>query len=336
MFISELLEQFGLSTVTPPAKDFEISGVRPLDQAGEGDLSFLSNRKYKALVLETKASAVLVKKAVAGCPALQVLCRDPYVTLAKVLRHLYPEPEEPEGIHPTAVVSEKARIGKGCMIGPFCVVEDNSVIGDDSVLLSHVTVSSHCRLGSHVKLFPNVVLYPRTRIGDHVRIHANTVIGSDGFGYAQEGGRHLKIPQIGGVRIGDHVEIGSNVSVDRGALADTVIGDGAKIDNMVQVGHGVKVGDHAILVSQTGISGSASIGKHTILAGKVGVTGHVHIGNEIVVMGDSVVTKDLDKPGRYAGNPAIPHMKYQRQLAQIRKLPELKERVKALEEAAEK
>lgn len=333
MLISQLISQFGLEPASPPGSDFEIRGVRPLTEAGEGDLSFLSNKKYKAQVLTTGASAILIKEPMDGCPALQLLCDNPYATLARVLQALYPEPEAPEQIHPTAVVSPGAVIGKGVHIGPWCVVGAGAIIGNDCELVSHISVASGCQLGEKVKLFPNVVLYPGCRIGNRVRIHANTVVGSDGFGYAQDKGVHVKVPQIGGVVIEDDVEIGSNVSIDRGALHDTHIGAGSKIDNMVQVGHGVKIGKGAILVSHTGISGSAEIGNYSVLAGKVGVTGHIKIGDQVVVMGDSVVTKNLDKPGQYAGNPAIPHMQYQRQLAELRGISKLKKRIKKLEEA---
>ncbi len=336
MRISELLTRFKLECAAPPDSDFEIKGVRPLGEAGQGDLSFLANPKYKAQALSTGASAILVKAPVEGVTAVQVLCRDPYLVLAAVLEALYPEPSFPEGVHPTAVIDSDAQIGKGCHIGPFCVLGPNATLGKDTVLVGHVTVSRDCEVGDGVTLFSNVVLYPRTRIGNRVRIHANTVIGGDGFGYAQDQGRHVKVPQIGRVIIGDEVEIGCNSSVDRGALADTVIGKGTKIDNQVQVGHGVTIGKHCILVSQSALSGSARLGDYVILAGKAATVGHISVADKVLVMGDAVVTKDLKEAGRYAGNPAVPHMRYQRQLAHLRRLPELHERVKALENTIEK
>ena len=331
MLISEFIAHFGLQTASPLTSDFEIRGVRPLDRAGPGDLSFLSNAKYRSQAEATRASALLIKEPMASCKAVQILCKDPYVVLARALQHLYPETSFKPGVHPSAVVDPTVQLGPACHIGPFCVLRPGTRIGTGTVLVSHVSVGADCRLGSGVRLFPQVVLYDQCQLGDRVRIHANTTIGSDGFGYAQEGGKHHKVPQIGRVILEDDVEIGANSSIDRGALGDTVIGKGTKIDNQVQIAHGVVVGKHSILVSQTGISGSATVGEHNILAGKVGVTGHVKIGDRVLVMGDSVVTKNLKGPGRYAGNPAIPHIQYQRQLAQIRMLPELKARVKALE-----
>lgn len=336
MRISQLLTRFKLECAAAPASDFEIKGVRPLADAGSGDLSFLASPRYKAQALTTGASAILVKAPVAGVKAVQILCRDPHLILAAILEALYPEPPFPELIHPSAVIETGARIGKQCHIGPFCLVGENASIGDGTVLVSHVTVSRDCVVGKGTMLFSNVVLYPRTSIGNRVRIHANTVIGGDGFGYAQDQGRHVKIPQIGRAIIEDDVEIGCNSSVDRGALSDTVIGRGSKIDNQVQVGHGVTIGKHCILVSQAALSGSARLGDYVILAGKAATVGHISVADKVLVMGDAVVTKDLKKAGRYAGNPAVPHMQYQRQLAHLRRLPELRERLKALENTIEK
>lgn len=311
--------------------DVEIRGVRPLDKAGPGDLSFLANPKYRHQAEATGASAILVSEVVPGCRAVQLGCSHPYLVLANVLAQLFPEPKPEPGIHPAAVVADTATVGEGCHIGPHCLIGEGAKIGAGSVLIHGVSVAAGCRIGEDCKLFPHVVLYSGTRLGDRVRVHANSVLGGDGFGYAQSGGIHIKVHQIGGVIVGDDVEIGSNVSIDRGALDDTVIGNGVKIDNLVQIAHGVRVGEHGMIISQSGVSGSSSLGKHTILAGQVGVVGHVEVGGGIIVMGDSVVTKSLKEPGRYAGNPAVPLMKYQRQQAEVRRLPELAKRVKKLE-----
>lgn len=330
MHLSEIIQAFKLHPLSP-VDDVEIHGVRPLDKAGPGDLSFLSNPKYREQALETHATAILVSAHVPGCKAIQLQCDQPYVMLAKIVTHLFPEPQPEVGVHPTAVIGENVTLGEGVSIGPGCVVGNGAVLGNHAILMDHVSVAPGCILGESVKLFPHVVIYAGTQIGARTRVHANSVIGSDGFGYAQLQGKHVKIPQIGGVIIGMDVEIGSNVSIDRGALDDTVIGDGVKIDNLVQIAHGVKINDHGMIISQSGVSGSTSIGKHTILAGQVGVVGHIEIGDNILVMGDSVVTKSLKKPGRYAGNPAVPLMKYQRQQAHIRKLPEMAARLKSIE-----
>lgn len=330
MKLSELLEQFQLTTAAPLTDDFAIRGVRPLALAGPAELSFLSNPKYRAQAIESKAGAILLEQPLPECGAVQILCKKPYVVLAKVLAALFPEPVPPPGIDPSAVVSPEAEIDPSATIGPACVVAAGARVGAGSVLVASVNLGPGSSVGARCKLFPGVVLYAGVTLGNDVRVHANAVIGSDGFGYAQEGGRHLKIPQIGSVIVEDGVEIGAGTCIDRGALDDTVIGAGTIIDNQVQIAHGVKIGKAAIIISQTGISGSAEIGDGCVLAGKVGVVGHVRIASGVVVMGDSVVTKNLDKPGRYAGNPAVPHIQYQRQLAQVRMLPELKKQVAAL------
>lgn len=333
MLISRLLDEFQLKTAAPLAADFEIRGVRPLDDAQPGDLSFLSNPKYRQQVATTRASAVLVKQPLPDCTAVQILCGDPYLTLAKILTLLYPEPVPRAGVHVSAVVAPGTRIGERVTIGPHCTIEEDVDIAAGTELVASVFVGRGSRIGRDCKLFPNVVLYAGTHLGERVRIHANCSIGADGFGYAPARGVHVKVPQIGSVVIEDDVEIGANSCIDRGALGVTRIGRGTKIDNQVQIAHGVKIGAHSILVSQTGISGSASIGDHVILAGKVGVVGHVHIGDNIVVMGDSVVTKNLTEPGQYAGNPAIPHIQYQRQQAGLRMVAELRQRLRTLEAA---
>jgi len=329
--ISQLVKTFRLELLSKLTEDVDIRGVRPLDKAQTGDLSFLTNPKYRQQAQKTKASAVLVREAVPDCGAVQLGCNHPYLVLANVLEHLFPEPVPEPEIHPSAVIAESATVPEDCYVGPHCVVEKGAVIGSGSVLVHGVSVGAGCVVGEDCKLFPHVVLYPGTALGNRVRVHANSVLGSDGFGYAQSDGVHIKVPQIGGVIVGDDVEIGSNVSIDRGALDNTVIGNGVKIDNLVQIAHGARVGEHGMIISQSGVSGSSSLGKHTILAGQVGVVGHIEIGDGIIVMGDSVVTKNLKEPGRYAGNPAVPFMTYQRQQAEVRRLPELVKRVKKLE-----
>ena len=334
--LSQLIAQFELRTATPLIQDFEVRGVAPLSEAGSGDLSFLSNPKYKKQVVETKASAILLQEPVEGVETVQLLCQNPYVVLARILAFLYEEPKRQAHIHPTAIIASTARVSSESYIGPYCTIGEHASIAAGVTLHSHVTIGENCQVGSGSVLFPHVVLYPHVIVGDHVRIHSNSSIGGDGFGYALDAGKHLKVPQISFVQIENHVEIGANVSIDRGALSPTQIGEGTKIDNQVQIGHGVKIGPHCIIVGQVGISGSSTLGHHTVLAGQVGVVGHIHIGHEVVVMGDSIVTKSIHKPGKYAGNPAVPYMKYQRQNAYIRKIPQLLERVNTLEKLLNK
>lgn len=331
MKLSELLARFGLTTAKPAAGDLELTGARSLRDAGPGDLSFLANAKYRTDAEQTRAAAILVAKPVDGCGAVQILCKNPYAVWAQVLQWLFPESTPPPGVHPTAVIDASAQIGADCTIGPFCVIEAGASLGDRCVLGPGVHLGRDVVLGDDCRLFAHVVVYAGCKLGDRVRLHAQVVIGADGFGYAQDGGRHLKIPQIGAVTLHDDVEVGAGTTIDRGALEDTVVGEGTKIDNLAQIGHGVKIGKHCILVSQAAISGSATLGDYVVVAGKSGTVGHVRVGDQVVIMGDSVVTKDLKGPGQYAGNPAVPHMTYQRQLAALRRLPELAKRVSALE-----
>lgn len=334
MRLSRLIQEFDLRPHST-FEDAEIRGVAALDQAQEGDLSFLANPKYASDLLKTRATAVLVSEPREGVSAVQLVTPKPYLTWARILNLLYPDPPYPAGIHTTAVVDPSAAIHPGAFVGPFCNVEADVEIGAQTVLMSHAFVGRGARLGEACRIFPGVVIYPGVRLGSRVRIHAHSTLGSDGFGYAQDGPEHVKIPQLGQVLLDDDVEVGANVAVDRGALKPTRIGRGTKVDNLVQVAHGVEVGEDSLLISQSGISGSAKLGNRTILAGQVGVIGHVVIGDDVLVMGKSVVTKNLTRPGRYAGNPAVPHMQYQRQLALQRSIADLKQRIQALEALAQ-
>jgi UDP-3-O-[3-hydroxymyristoyl] glucosamine N-acyltransferase len=258
------------------------------------------------------------------------------IAFAKALTLFFPEPVLPAGIHPTAVVAASARIDPTAHIGAHCVVGEKVRIGARSVLQGGNHVGAGSQLGEEVNLFPNVTIYPRTEIGNRVRIHAGTVIGSDGFGYVQESGVHRKVPQIGNVVIGEDVEIGANVTIDRGALGSTVIGKGSKIDNLVQIAHNVILGEHCLIIAQVGIAGSTQLGDSVILAGQAGVAGHLKIGNRVVVAGQSGVMTDIPDGGKWLGSPAQPDRQTKRQMIAIQHLPELLRRVTELEKQATK
>ncbi|MCB1050963.1 MAG: UDP-3-O-(3-hydroxymyristoyl)glucosamine N-acyltransferase [Acidobacteria bacterium] len=329
MKLSSLIAQYQ-GTANTSFEDEEVFAVRPLDEAQKGDISFFSNPKYKGLLETTQASAVLVK-AFLPAPCLQIQVDDPYRVMADLLAVFHPEPQVQPGIHPTAIIGDACQIDATASIGPFCVLGSGVQIGAHCQLMAHTVIGENSQIGAYSKLFPHVSVYANSQIGDRVRIHANSVIGSDGYGYVFSAGKHQKIPQVGIVIIEDDVEIGSNVSIDRGALKPTRIGRGSKIDNLVQIAHGVQIGQHALIISQSGIAGSSKVGNYSILAGQVGVNGHVEIGDQITIMGKSVVTKNLDQAGKYAGNPAVPHMQYQRQLASLRSLDKIKGRLAELE-----
>ncbi len=331
MLLSDLMRQFDCTPSREDWVDFDIAAVKTLAEAGARDISFLTNKKYAKDLQGSGAGAVLVADFVSDSEVLQLKHAAPYYVVAKLLQHLHPQRVFPQGVHPSAVVHPSVRIGAGCHIGPQCVVEEGAELGEGTVLVSQVYVGPNAVLGAHCLLYAHVSIYHSVVLGDGVTVHANSVIGGDGYGYAQFEGRHEKVPQIGTVRIEGDVEIGSNVSIDRGALQDTVIGEGSKIDNLVQIAHGVQIGPYNLIVSQVGISGSSKTGSHTVLAGQVGVVGHVEMGDQVVVMGKSVVTKDLKEAGQYAGNPAVPFMEYQRERAQLRQLDRLKKKVASLE-----
>ncbi|HJW08465.1 MAG TPA: UDP-3-O-(3-hydroxymyristoyl)glucosamine N-acyltransferase, partial [Holophagaceae bacterium] len=284
-----------------------ISEVRPLEEAGVGAVSFLANAKYAAKARESGAGLILVDtKAEMGDQPCCVV-ENPYWAFAQAIGLLHPEPapdftETP--VHPTAKLHGRVHLGPGVTIGA------RSEIGPGCVIHPGVHIGEDCVLGEGCELFPGVVLYRRTKLGSGVRVHANSVLGSDGYGYVLVEGRHAKVPQVGWVEVGDEAEIGACVTVDRGVLGPTRIGAGTKVDNQVQVAHNVQVGEHCLLVSQSGISGSTKIGDYVTLAGKVGVVGHIEIGARSIVGGNSVVAKSLPEGSFVTGFPARPHREW--------------------------
>ena len=235
------------------------------------------------------------------------------------------------GIHPSAVIADSAQVAGTAHIGPNCVIGESAAIGEQTVLEANCIVGDHSVLGQAVRLFANVTIYSQCRIGDRVRIHAGTVIGSDGYGYVFDQDHHRKIPQVGGVVIENDVEIGANCTIDRGALGDTLIGEGTKIDNLVQIAHNVVIGKHCIIVAQNGIGGSAQIGEYSMLGGQVGILGHITIGPKAMIAAKSTVLNNLEGGKQYMGFPAIPNFQAKRQLIAAQQLPELIKRVRELE-----
>ena len=297
-----------------------ISEVKPLEEAGAASVSFLANPKYAAKAKESAAGLILVETTVelGDRPVLRV--PHPYWAFAQAIGWLHPEPapawsETP--VHPTAL------LGEGCRIAPGATVGARTVLGKGCVLHPGVHIGDDCVLGAGCELFSGAVLYRRTLLGQRVVVHANSVVGSDGYGYVLVEGHHAKIPQVGWVEVGDDVEIGACVCIDRGVLGPTRIGAGTKIDNQVQVGHNVQVGNHCLLVSQTGISGSTKLGDYVTLAGKVGVVGHIEIGSRSVVGGNSVVAKSLPEGSFVTGFPARPHREWAEAQAALNRLPRL-------------
>jgi UDP-3-O-[3-hydroxymyristoyl] glucosamine N-acyltransferase len=308
-----------------------LKNFAPAERAQAGDLTFAENEAYFARAEQSAATAIIVGKGIKSSKKILIRVPDARIAFAKALALFFPERKFAAGIHPTAIIASSAQVDASAHIGPHCVVGERVRIGARAVLQAGNFVGDDSKLGNDVNLFPGVTLYPRTEIGQRVRIHANTVIGSDGFGYVQDKGIHRKVPQIGNVLIGDDVEIGAGVTVDRGALDSTVIGKGTKIDNLVQVAHNVEVGEGCLLVAQIGIAGSSKLGNYVVLGGQVGIAGHLKIGNQVTIGAKSGVMHDIPDGGKWLGIPAQPDKQSKRQMIAIQLLPELLKRVAALE-----
>jgi len=308
-----------------------ISQAGSLRSAGVGQISFLANPKFREQLLATRASAVIVSPAFEGDTTLpRIVHANPYAYYARVVALLNPVGWRPPGVHPSAVVSSvvprSARVGENVVIGkdvrigenvtlyPGCVIGDGVVLGDDSLL------------------YPNVVVYGDCSIGKRAIIQAGAIIGSDGFGFAKEDERWIKIPQIGRVVIGDDVEIGANTSIDRGALDDTVIGDGVKLDNQIQIAHNVRIGENTAMAGCVGVAGSATIGRRCTIGGAAMIVGHIAIGDDVHVSAGTMITKSVNKPGQYTGVfPFAMHANWLHDAAQLKRLAKLAERVSELE-----
>jgi len=312
-----------------------LKGFAPADRAQAGDLTFAENENYLARAEQSAASAILVDAPEASSRKTLIRVQSARIAFAKVLPLFFPEPPFEAGIHPTAIMAPTAEVEPTAHIGPYCVVGEKARIGPRCVLQAGNYVGAGCRLDEDVNLFPNVTLYPNTQVGKRVRIHAGTVVGSDGFGYVLDNGIHRKVPQIGNVIICDDAELGANVTVDRGALGPTIIGKGTKIDNLVQIAHNVSLGEHCIIVSQAGISGSTKLGSYVVLGGQVGLAGHLKIGNRVSIGAQSGVMNNIPDGEKWLWTPAQPDRQAKRQMIALQQLPELIRRVKELEKKRE-
>lgn len=314
--------------------EIEIKGVAGLADAMEGDITFLSDNRYLKDCLSSKASCVIVREFIEDITKTQIKVKNPYYAFATLLDLFHPKEKERKGISPLAYVSESARIGKGVTVYPFVFISDDAEIGEDTVIYPFVSVGKGSTIGSACLVYSNVTIREGVRIGNRVIIHAGAVIGSDGFGYVFEEGKHHKIPQIGGVLIEDDVEIGANVTIDRATTGNTIIGKGTKIDNLVQIGHNVRIGENTVIVAQVGIGGSTTIGKHVMLGGQAGVSDHAVIEDGTMVGAQSGVMGHL-KQGIYSGTPVIPHREWLKASALFARLPEILKRIKEIEDKLE-
>lgn len=312
-----------------------ITGLAPADLARAGEITFAENARYLSAAERSEASAVLVSEPVSspGNSQTKILIRvaNPRAAVARLLPLFFPPDEAPQGIHPGATVANSATIHPSAHIGPHCVIGARVHLGARTILMGGNNLGADCEIGEDVCLFPNAVLYKGTRVGNRVAIHAGTVVGSDGFGYVLDEGRHRKMLQVGTVVIHDDVEIGANCAIDRGTFGPTVVGQGTKIDNLVHVAHNVCIGRHCLIMGQVGFAGSTRIGDYAVVASQSGIADHLTIGSQAVIGAKSGVMRDVEDGGRVLGIPAAPERQAKRQMIAQQQLPELLRRVRELE-----
>ncbi len=308
----------------------EIRDIKGLDEAGEGDLTFLANPKYRKKIATTAASAILVSAPVEGTGKNFIVVKDPYAALARLLALFYPEERDFQGVSPDACIAPGASVAEGATAYPGAYVGAGARIGRGTVLYPGVYVGHGASVGEDCILYPNVTVYRRCLIGNRVILHAGVVVGSDGFGFANPGIENRKVPQVGIVQIDDDVEIQANTTIDRGTLGKTWIQRGAKIDNLVQIAHNVVIGENSIVVAQVGISGSTRLGKRVIIGGQAGLVGHIHVGDNVMIAARAGINKDIPSSRIMSGAPAIPHAEWLRLNAHILRLPEMHKTVQEL------
>lgn len=310
----------------------EILRVRPLEEAGEGDLAFAADARRAGALEACRASAVILPPGPPRPRGAALRTPNPYLAFARALTLLLPDERPAPGIDPTAAVAPGAQLAPGVAVGPLAVIEEGAVVGEGTVVGPLVSIGRRAVVGRGCRLDPHAVLLPDVVVGDRVIIGPGAVIGGDGFGYAKDGSRYVKIPQRGRVVLEDDVEVGANATIDRATLGETRIGRGTKVDNLVIVAHNVRIGADCIIVGQAGISGSTTVGARVTLAAQAGIVGHVRIGDDVTVGGQSGVTKDIPAGSVVLGSPAAPHMVFKRGVAAVNRLPALHQAVRRLEE----
>ena len=299
-----------------------LTGVATLDSAGPGDIAFLANPKYRGRLATTRAGAVILGPGDRDAAAMpRIVSDNPYAYYAKTVALFHPEEPVRPGIHPFAQIDGSATVDAFAEIGAFVVIGAGAVVSKGVRIGAHCVLGEGVRVGAGTRLHPRVTIYHGCAVGSRCIVHSGVVIGADGFGMARDEGGWVKILQVGGVRIGDDVEIGANTTIDRGALDDTVIEDGVKLDNLIQVGHNCVIGAHTVIAGCTGISGSVRIGSHCMIGGAVGIAGHIEICDHVTISGMTMITKSITKPGTYtSGMPFMPHADWLRNAVHLRRL----------------
>ncbi len=312
--------------------EVEITGVKGIEEAGPSEITFVANPKYAGLARKTRAAAVLVEPDFQEISAATLRIRNPYYAFSRALALFYQPPGYAPGIHPTAVVDPTAEVGEGAHIGAYVVVGPNVRIGPHATLLPHVVLYPGVQVGSHFFAHAHAVVREHCVLGDHVTLENGAIVGADGFGFAKnEAGEWEKIPQSGPVRMGSRVDVQANATIDRATVGATEIGDGSKIDNLVQVGHGSRVGRNTLLCAQTGLAGSSAIGNDVILAGQVGIAGHCTVGDGAILTAQSAVSHDVPPGKTISGSPGFDNRIWLRATAIFQRLPELLRRLDRLE-----
>ena len=324
--LGELAVRFGLGLRGDPG--LRVSRVATLVHAGEGSLSFLANPRYRKQLGTTRATAVLLSATDAeSCPVAALIDPNPYLAYARIAALIHPQPVAQAGIHPSAVIAAGARIARSATVGPLAVVEEDVELGERVYVGSGCVVQRGARIGADTRLSARVSVCERVQIGERCILHPGAVIGADGFGFAADSGAWVKVPQVGSVRIGDDVEIGANTTIDRGAIDDTVVEHGVKLDNQIQVGHNVTIGAHTAIAGCTGISGSTAIGRRCMIGGMVGFAGHLTIADDVVVTGCSLVSASIKEAGTYSsGMPTVETRAWRRMVAHLRRFGEKERR----------
>jgi UDP-3-O-[3-hydroxymyristoyl] glucosamine N-acyltransferase len=314
-----------------------IRGVAGIREAQSGDVTFLANSRYEGYLAETRATAVICDRQPRQAPVPLLQVDHPYLAFQLAVRLFRPELYQPlAGVHPTAVVSPAAHVGEGASIGPHCTVEPGARVGAGAVLMAGCYVGVQASIGEKSLLYPHVVVREECVVGERCILHSGAIIGADGFGFAFDAGRYHKVPQVGNVVLGDDVEVGANTTIDRATTESTRIGDGTKIDNLVQIGHNVVIGKHCIIVAQVGISGSTELADYVTVGGQAGIIGHVKLGKGVQVGGQSGVTKSVEPNTTVFGTPASPLPLVKRINAYLQRLPLLFDRTKTLESRVQK
>jgi UDP-3-O-[3-hydroxymyristoyl] glucosamine N-acyltransferase len=322
MKLAELARVLG--AVCQGDEDIEISGVAGIEDAGPSDVTFVANPKYTSHARTTKAAAVIVGPDFPEIPAATLRTANPYLAFSLAIDAFYKAPHYAPGIHPTASIDPSSRVGGNSHIGAYVVVGPDVIIGENAILLPHVVIYQQVRIGSHFFAHAHAVVREACRIGDHVVLQNGVIIGSDGFGFAKDdAGRWHKIPQSGPAVLGDWVEVQANSCVDRASVGESRIGNGAKLDNLVQVGHGSSVGENTLLCSQVGLAGSTHVGNNVVLAGQVGVAGHCRIGDGVIAIAQAGLHGDIEPGKMLAGSPAFDHKQWLRATALFTRLPDL-------------